>query len=848
MTMCCMKLTMSVQDVGKNNITVMLLMGSLFLFSVASPSPHSGSSLVSPSVYIVRLRGESVHQRASAASETNAEILTDSNRLSFEAEEYAEFLKSSHDKLLAQVLVPNSYEKLYSYTYLINALSVKLHGDSYEVSALRDHPDVLFMEHETMFQKATTHTPDFLGLPHGAWLAAGGAKHAGEDVVIGMLDTGINPSHLSFTSDYYGPLKSWKGKCLVAESFPDGSCNHKIVGAQYFAKGIIAANLFNATYDFDSPFDGDGHGTHTSSIAAGNSGVPVIVHGNNYGYASGVAPRARLAVYKVIYRDGGFLSDVLAGIDQAVQDGVHVLSVSLGSTSGTYGVPALSIFDLSLLFAVKAGVVVVHAAGNNGPYPLSMNSFGPWMISVASGLSDRSYPNPVIFKGVGIFPGAGFSAGTPGEEFYPLIHAEDAFLNHTNAYEAEYYSYCQDASPFNRSLVAGKILICNFVEYYSGGAAVQFQAALITAKNLSAVGLIILREPTDVWRDKSNSFDPIPFTMPASFVMDANASSEILKRYKQKTKMNRDGQVREFGAYARLSDSRVASYKVQAPQVSSFSARGPTYANTVTSVFADILKPDILAPGSQIWGAWSPTATDVNGYSGQEFALLSGTSMATPHVAGVVALLRQTHPNWCPSIIQSAILTSATQYDTKGRRLLAQQPSANASQLLGAGTPFDFGYGAVNPTAALDPGLAFKTDFQDHINFLCTLPGADANTVQDATGGTCRTAPGARSSDLNIPSITIANLIGTRTVRRFVTNVADNEETYTASIRHPGGVKVAVKPAVFTIKPKTTLSFHLTFKAAENVQSFTFGSLTWMGSKGHVVYMPLSISANSVTG
>lgn len=117
------------------------------------------------------------------------------------------------------------------------------------------------MEQESLFRKATTHTPEFLGLPYGAWQLAGGAEHAGEDIVIGMLDTGINPSHVSFSSDGYGPLKNWRGKCVLSVSFPDGSCNNKIVGAQYFAKGIMAANLFNATYDFASPLDGDGHGT-----------------------------------------------------------------------------------------------------------------------------------------------------------------------------------------------------------------------------------------------------------------------------------------------------------------------------------------------------------------------------------------------------------------------------------------------------------------------------------------------------------------------------------------------------------------------------------------------------------
>lgn len=139
------------------------------------------------------------------------------------------------------------------------------------------------------------------------------------------------------------------------------------------------------------------------------------------------------------------------------------------------------------------------------------------------------------------------------------------------------------------------------------------------------------------------------------------------------------------------------------------------------------------------------------------------------------------------------------------------------------------------------------TEFQDHINFLCTLPGADANTVQDATGGTCETQVGARASDLNVPSITIANLIGSRVVRRVVTNVG-LEETYVAKIYNPTGVKVTVRPAFFTIKARRTASFKVTVKATSTVQQFTFGSLTWEGSNGHVVFMPLSISANSVSG
>lgn len=129
------------------------------------------------------------------------------------------------------------------------------------------------VEPDILLQKTTTHTPEFLDLPHGAWPLVDGPENAGEGIVIGMLDTGIDPTHMSFSEEKlwskpYGPLSRWKGECDIEETFPAGSCNGKVISARYFAKGIMAADLFNKTYDFPSPLDGDGHGTsvHISFI------------------------------------------------------------------------------------------------------------------------------------------------------------------------------------------------------------------------------------------------------------------------------------------------------------------------------------------------------------------------------------------------------------------------------------------------------------------------------------------------------------------------------------------------------------------------------------------------------
>ncbi|MCO5604332.1 hypothetical protein L7F22_058497 [Adiantum nelumboides] len=719
--------------------------------------------------------------------------------------------------------------------------SKSLHLDLVKVEALEEHRSVGSVEEDRRFNKATTYTPEFLGLAGGAWnVRKGSVQDAGRGTVVGVLDTGIDPSHPSFSPHGFKLPRRWRRACPPSSSF----CNGKIVIARHFSKGIIAANAFNATYDLDSPFDGDGHGTHTSSIAVGNYGVPVNVSGYNYGLASGMAPQAWLAVYKVIYRDGGYISDVLAGIDQAIQDGVHILSISLGSTSSASGVPFLNLFDIALLFAVKAGALVVHAAGNNGPSPMTMNSFGPWLLSVGAATTDRSYANPVILGNRQEFIGSGLSGGTPGGRLYPLIYSKDAFIEQaTSTFDTDYYSYCPDPQAFNKSIVKGKILICNFMQIFTGGAGAEINDAIATAKNLSAVGLLIISPDSEPSQQKSPVLDPSPYSIPATFITDPDASLIILDYYNANTERDEFKKVTHFGASAWIKDSRTPTFYAEAPEVAYFSSRGPVYANSATSMQSDVLKPDIIAPGHQIWGGWTPTGTDVSGYKGERFAMLSGTSMSAPHIAGIAALLKHKHQEWSNAAIRSALLTTASQINNRGHFIRAHQLSGNTSVSIRWASPFDYGSGFVNATAAMDPGLIFDVGFQDYVNFLCTVPGADASSVEEATGGICQNRPGDRSSDLNLPSITVGNLIGTRKVKRSVTSVSKREERYEAQVYAPKGVQVFVEPMMFTVRNEQRKTFTVTLKTIRANQAFTFGSIMWVGSKGHVVRMPVAVSA-----
>ncbi|XP_024526147.1 subtilisin-like protease SBT2.5 [Selaginella moellendorffii] len=798
-------------------------------------------------VYIVRMKGHPI------AAMIDKPVYAINEEDDHETRDFVEMhtasLRRNHDAFLESLLEEGSYEKLYSYTYLMNGFAVKLR-DEVHVDSIRAHPDVLSLEHEVHFRKTTTYTPFFLGLDPRAWKNVGTFAKAGEDIVIGVLDTGIDPRHPSFantTSRPYSFNRHWEKVCAASPTFPKGSCNGKIIGARHFSKGIVAANAFNASNDYDSPLDGDGHGSHTSSVCAGNNGVYVSVDKYIYGRASGMAPRARIAVYKVIYRDGGYLSDVLAGIDQAVQDGVHVLSISLGATSGAYGVPFLNSFDIMMLLAFKANVFIVHAAGNNGPAAFSMNSFGPWVLSVAAGMTDRTYSTPIILGNGQWVYGTGLTAGTSARKLYPLIYSQDAYIAGVTSFDQEFYSYCSDPSPFNKTLVSGKILICNFVDYFSGGAVTQIEGALATAIATGAAGLLIVF-PTSAEKTptKDTVFDPIPFTIPASFVVDPNASALILQHYNEKTVKDSKGQVLRFDAQARIEDSRHPLYPLEAPRVASYSSRGPVYADTVTSLVADVMKPDVLAPGNQIWGAWTPKGTDANSFTGRNFAMLSGTSMATPHVAGIAALLIQKYPRWRASTIRSAIMTTADNFDNRDRWTRAEQPYSNSSQAIGRACPFDIGSGAINATAALDPGLVFDVGFQDYVDFLCEIPGADQNSVEYSTGAHCG-PENKNPSDLNMPYITVANLIGSRVVQRTVVNLG-GEETYNVTVRHPAGVDVSVKPRVFKARTGKPVVINVTLTATQTNQQFTFGYMIWDGDKGHSVRVPLVVSANSMSG
>ena len=259
------------------------------------------------------------------------------------------------------------------------------------------------------------------------------------------------------------------------------------------------------------------------------------------------------------------------------------------------------------------------------------------------------------------------------------------------------------------------------------------------------------------------------------------------------------------------------------PSMTYFSSRGPN------GPVPDLIKPDITAPGHQIVAGDSPGA---NAF-GDSFQAISGTSMSSPHVAGLFALIKQAHPDWTPAMAKSAIMTTA---DT---RVKAEDRTTQA-------TPFEMGAGEIDPGkvdragSAFNPGLVYDAGLFEYAAFTC---GADLGVF---TPGSCDFLDGlgipSDASDLNMASIGVAELAGSQTVVRTVTSVSDKTVKYKAKVKVPDGYDVVVSPSQFTIAPGDTQVIEITItNTGATPGEWRFGSMELRG-KGYRVASPIAVN------
>ncbi|CAN1257158.1 unnamed protein product [Linum perenne] len=290
----------------------------------------------------------------------------------------------------------------------------------------------------------TTKSWSYLGLPEKVE-----KRHAEGEIIVGLLDTGIWPESESFSDQGFGPPpQKWKGTC-TGSNF---ACNNKIIGARFYkSTGNFVGD------DVKSPRDTHGHGSHTASIAAGNFVPKASMKGLGKGTARGAVPSARIAVYKVCWSDGCHDADILAAFDDAIADGVDLISVSLGgSIAVDYFRDTLAIGSYH---AMKKGILTSFAAGNSGPQPGTVTSVAPWALSVAATTIDRKYVTKVKLGNGKSFEGTSINTINLSSKMYPVIYGGNA-PNVTGHFNASTSKICMNDS-LNKAKVKGHIVLCD---------------------------------------------------------------------------------------------------------------------------------------------------------------------------------------------------------------------------------------------------------------------------------------------------------------------------------------------------------------------------------------------------
>ncbi|KAM5548649.1 subtilisin-like protease SBT3.9 [Rosa sericea] len=726
-----------------------------------------------------------------------------------------ELASESHHEILSYVFGSKEATResiLYSYKHGFSGFAAVLTPS--QAKHIADVPGVVRVIPHRFLDLHTTRSWNFLQVDSHFRNGILSRSQSGIGSIIGVMDTGIWPESESFRDEGMGDIPSrWRGICQEGEKFNHSHCNRKIIGARWYIKGYEAEFGKIDTSDgleFLSPRDASGHGTHTSSTAAGGFIENASFMGLASGLARGGAPSSWLAIYKVCWATGGCSSaDLLAAFDDAIFDGVDVLSVSLGSP------PPLAsyvedVVSIGSFHAVAKGISVVCSAGNSGPYSQTIINSAPWIFTVAASTVDRAFPTAISLGNNQTVVGQGLYTGMDVNKFYPLVYGQD--IASVDADEDSAGS-CESGT-LNGTLANGKFVLC-----FQSRSQRSSTAAQSTVMSAGGAGLIFAQFPS---KDVSLSSGSLPCVQ-----IDFAIGTYILT-YIGATR----NPIVKFNPTKTLLGQQIS------PEVAFFSARGPN------SVSPSVLKPDIAAPGVNILSSWSPaysllqSSISVTQHQPSPviFKIESGTSMACPHISGIVALLKVIHPTWSPAAIKSALITTASLEDQYGQSIEAEgAPQKKAD-------PFDYGGGHVNPNKAIAPGLIYDIETSDYIRFLCSM-GYNNSAISAIAGAsiTCHKLTNVQVN-LNLPSITIHELKQRMTVSRTVTNVGPINSIYIARVQTPAGVSVRVKPSILLFNSTVKkLEFKVVFRPLLKVAGrFSFGNLYWEDGF-HVVRIPLTV-------
>ncbi|TPX02799.1 S8 family serine peptidase, partial [Schumannella luteola] len=601
------------------------------------------------------------------------------------------------------------------------------------------------------------------------WPSLGGRDLAGEGVIVGVIDTGIWPEHPMLADNGLPTPAGGPWACDFGEGGDAAfSCNDKLVGAHAFLDTYQALNDIGEE-DFCSAGgcsarDSDGHGTHTATTAAGDYVASAPIFGVDRGPVSGIAPGASVIAYRALGPLGGYTSDLLAAVQQAIVDGVDVINYSVSGSGSVY----TDAVELAFLDAYAAGISVNASAGNDGPGASTANHAGPWVTTVGASTFDRQFASTLtLTAGDGSSYAKSGATLTQGVTDAPVVLAASV---------PGYTGGALCLEPFPAGSVDGQVVVC---QRGSNGRVEKGYNAL----QGGAAGMILFN-PTASDVETDNHF------LPAIHLEGPN-----------------DDLLAFLAAHPDATATWAAgeSTAAQGDVMAGFSSRGP---------IGEFVKPDITAPGVQILAGLTPESTDLaTGPQGELYQAIAGTSMSSPHAAGVSALVIAAHPDWTPGQVKSALMTSSV------------QSVVNAD-----GSPagvFDRGAGSIRADRAVSPNLTISETAEDFV-----ASAAD---------------PLSRL-DLNIPSIYVDPLPGAAVVKRTVTNVSGKPQTFSVATSFEGGVSAIVSPSHFTVAPGKSKTLTIVLSGIGAEDGWHEGQLTITSARGGIpVVMPVAVNVGEAS-
>lgn len=657
------------------------------------------------------------------------------------AQVYKGFLEAQRGAYLATIQseIGRPLDVTHSYSVTQNGVAADMNGA--EAARIAQLPGVKSVRAAGVEHLDTYRGPTFIGADK-IWDGTATPTSTGtfgEGIVAAVLDGGTNSDHPSFAND--------------ADCGFDGS-NPKLVAVDC---STSTSGVCNGPNPEANP--GFGHGVHTSSTVAGNtidntaSPPPSLPDGRTM---SGVAPCAAINHYKVCQTNSCGGADIVAGIENAISDGADVLNFSISG-----GTSPWSDNDRRFLDAVDADILVAASAGNNtqaDPTVIGrVNHRGPWVLTVAASTQDEIIGPSMSAVGPGTPPAEVQNIGlTPGSttpaSSTPTYAGEPMKTYPTNI------EGCTDsggipAGTFTDSIAIVRRGTCTFTE------------KITNAFNAGAEMVVIANN-----QPGSISMDTTGAPVVPAFSISSQATGDALIAFVNANPANSTADVNPIGVGA-----------VQGDVLGDFSYRGPTPAP-----LANLTKPDITAPGVNIYAALDDTSGN--------YGFMSGTSMSSPHTAGAAALVRAVRPDWTVSEVKSALMMTAT--NESG----TQEDGTTAWNI------DDVGSGRVDLTKAALAGLTMDESIANYLN-------------SNPSGGSVNVM------DLNIPALRNLGCTPDCSWTRTVTNELSTQGTWDITSETGGAFAIVATPSNFTLAAGATQEITFTATANGTLTDIAFGNV-----------------------